>query len=142
MRAAVALSTFLLLSAAVPAAGQETRATVLGTVCDVSGAVLPGASIVAVNEETNVSNETVSNERGAYELTYLIPGTYRLLASLTGFKRFTRTGLPLGVNARVEVPIVLDVGTLAEEVTVTSEASLLETTTASASWTLPNGQVN
>jgi hypothetical protein len=131
----------LLLSVA-GAAAQETRSTILGTVRDPSGGILPGASIVVTNEETNVSNETVSNEHGAFEVTYLIPGTYRIAVSVSGFKKFTRTGLPLAVNARVEVPVVLEVGSVSDEVTVTAEAPLLETATASASSTLTNRQVN
>src|SRR5919198_732007 len=140
-RMSTACAMAILLSAA-SAAAQETRSTILGTVRDPSGGVLPGASIVVANEDTNVSNETVSNEHGAFEVTYLIPGTYRIAVSVVGFKKFTRTGLPLAVNARVEVPVVLEVGSVSDEVTVTAEAPLLETATASASSTLTNRQVN
>ena len=120
---------------------QETRGTILGTVRDTSGGVLAGMTVLVTNEETNVTSEAVTNERGAYEIPYLLPGTYRLVVQADGFKKFTQTGLVLTVNNRVEVPVTLEVGTITDEVTVTSEAPLLETT-ASASSTLTNRQVN
>lgn len=138
----VGLAIVVCAALAAPAAAQETRATLIGTVRDASGAVLPGASVAATNEATNVSNETVSNQSGAFEIPYLIPGTYRVVVAMPGFKRFTRTGLTLAVNARVDVPVTLEVGELAEEVSVVAETPLLETTTASSSTTLSNREVN
>jgi hypothetical protein len=123
------------------AAAQETRGTIFGTVKDSSGGVLAGMSVVVTNEETNVSNETVTNAGGAFDLPYLLPGTYRVVVQADGFKKFTSTGLQLTVNNRVGVNVVLDVGDVKDEVTVTSEIALLETT-ASASATLTNRQVN
>lgn len=120
---------------------QETRGTILGTVRDGSGGVLAGMSVVVTNEETNVSSEVVTNERGAFEIPYLLPGTYRIVVQADGFKRFTQTGLVLTVNNRVELPVTLEVGAVTDEVTVTAAAPLLETT-ASASSTLTNRQVN
>jgi hypothetical protein len=127
---------------ASPVAAQETRATILGTVRDSSGGVLPGASVIVTNSETNVSNETIANDRGGFEIPYLIPGSYRVVVSLAGFRKFSRTGLAVGVNARVEMPVTLDVGTLTDEVSVTAEAPLLDTTTSGAATTLSNREVN
>jgi hypothetical protein len=137
----MAVSALCLILASDTASAQETRGTILGTVRDTSGGVLAGMSVVVTNEETNVSNETVTNERGAYEIPYLLPGTYRVVVQADGFRKFTQTGLFLTVNNRAELPIMLEIGTMTDEVTVTSEALLLETT-ASASSTLTNRQVN
>jgi Carboxypeptidase regulatory-like domain len=135
---------FTLAGALVPlsaALAQETRGTIFGTVKDPSGGVLAGMSVIVTNEETNVSNETVTNDRGGFEIPYLLPGTYRVVVQAAGFKKFTSTGLQLTVNNRVGLDVTLEVGSLSDEVTVTSSLPLLETT-ASASATLTNRQVN
>ena len=98
--------------------------------------------VVVTNEETNVAAEVITNERGYFEVPYLVPGTYRLSIQVEGFKKFTQTGIVLTVNNRVEVPVTLDVGKLVDEVTVAAQAPLLDTTSASASMSLSNRQVN
>ncbi len=98
--------------------------------------------VVVTNEETNVAAEVITNERGYFEVPYLVPGTYRLSIQVEGFKKFTQTGIVLTVNNRVEVPVTLDVGALVDEVTVAAQAPLLDTTSASASMSLSNRQVN
>lgn len=129
------------VAAATTVIAQETRGTILGTVKDASGGVLPGMSVVVTNEETNVTNQAVTNERGSFEFPYLLPGTYSVTVQTDGFRRFTRRGLSLSVNNRVELPIALEVGSVTDEITVTAETPLLETT-SSASSTLTNRQVN
>jgi hypothetical protein len=141
-RWAVALVVGVLAGcSAAGVAAQETRGAILGTARDSTGGVLAGMNVVVTNEDTGVSNEAVTNERGAFEIPYLLPGTYRVVVQADGFKKFTQTGLVLTVNSRVEVPVTLTVGSVTDEVTVTSEMALLETT-ASASSTLTNRQVN
>jgi hypothetical protein len=122
-------------------AAQETRGTIFGLVKDASGGVLAGMSVIVTNEDTNVSTESVTNERGGFEIPYLLPGTYRVVVQAAGFKKYTSTGLQLTVNNRVSLDVTLEVGTVSDEVTVVSEMPLLETT-ASASATLTNRQVN
>lgn len=124
------------------ARAQETRGSILGTVKDPSGGVLPGMVVVVTNEETNVSAQVVTNDRGYFEVPYLVPGSYRITIQMEGFKKFTQTGLMLTVNNRLEVPVTLDLGTVTDEVAVVSAVPLLETTTASASTSLSNRQVN
>jgi hypothetical protein len=81
------------------AAAQETRGSILGTVKDQSGGVLAGMVVVVTNEETNVAAEVVTNERGYFEVPYLVPVTYRLSIRLKGSgrsnpKRSTRSIAP------------------------------------------------
>src|SRR6266545_1064783 len=110
----------ILLPGAPPAAAQETRAAVFGTVRDASGAVLPGVPVVVTNDETNVANQAVTNGRGAFEIPYLLPGPYTVTAELSGFRKFTRKGLVLAVNSREELQITLEIGAVTDEVTVTA----------------------
>ena len=139
--ARVFLTAVLSLAPLGSASAQETRGTIFGTVKDTSGGVLAGMSVVVVNEDTNVSNETVTNDRGGFEILYLLPGSYRVTVQADGFKKFTSTGLQLTVNNRIGLDATLEVGAINDEVTVTSQVPLLETT-ASASATLTNRQVN
>ena len=89
---------------ALPFAGradaQETRGTIVGIVRDASGGVLPGMSVVTTNEDTNIANETTTNDRGSFEFPYLLPGTYMVVVQAPGFKKFTQTGLLLSVDNR------------------------------------------
>jgi hypothetical protein len=135
------LSLAVTVCCAHSAAAQETRGTIFGTVKDPSGGILAGMSIIVTNEETGVSNETVTNQSGGFEVPYLLPGTYQVVVQAQGFKKFTSKGLLLTVNNRVSLDVTLEVGTVTDEVTVTSQVPLLETT-ASASSTLTNRQVN
>jgi hypothetical protein len=105
---------------------QESRATVLGRVTDASGAVIPAASITFLNQETGVTARTESNQEGNYASAFLIPGVYRITAEKTGFKSLVRSRVTLSVNDRVELNLTLEVGSQAESVTVTADASLLE----------------
>src|SRR5437867_1890488 len=137
----VATVALLALVSAAGAAAQETRGTIVGTVRDASGGVLPGITVVVTSEGMNLSNETVTNARGSFEFPYLLPGTYTVVVQADGFRKFTQTGLQLTVNNRVDLPVVLEVGAVTDEVTVTASSPLLDTT-ASASSTLTNREVN
>uniref|UniRef100_Q022J6 TonB-dependent transporter Oar-like beta-barrel domain-containing protein n=1 Tax=Solibacter usitatus (strain Ellin6076) TaxID=234267 RepID=Q022J6_SOLUE len=119
----------ILIAAAVSvttAWSQESRATVLGRVTDASGAVIPAAGITFLNQETGVTTRTETNQEGNYISAFLIPGTYRITAEKMGFKSLVRSRVTLSVNDRVELNLTLEVGSQAESVTVTADASLLD----------------
>src|SRR5438309_1981186 len=105
---------------------QESRATVLGRVTDASGAVIQGAAITLVNQDTGVTARTESNQEGNYTSAFLIPGAYRITAEKSGFKTLVRSRVSLSVNDRVELNLALELGSQAESVTVSADASLLE----------------
>jgi len=115
---------------------QETRASITGRVTDASEAVIPKAKVTATNVATNVSASSETNEAGAYDIPYLLPGTYRVSAEVQGFKRFVREGVELRVNDRVSVSFTLEVGNVAESVEVQGQATLLATETASTGMTV------
>jgi hypothetical protein len=109
---------------------QEARGTIIGRVTDPSGAVVAGAKIQTTNVATNTGGSSVTNEQGNYEIPYLLPGTYRVSAEQTGFKKSVREGIELRVNDRMTLDFTLQVGDVAESIVVTGESPLLETTGA------------
>jgi hypothetical protein len=119
------------LSAVHPARSQEARGTILGRVTDLSGAVVPSAAVRVTNLDTGVTSPVESNQQGNYTAPLLIPGRYRVTGEKAGFKRFERSGIELSGSDRLEVNISLEVGDLAETVTVTAETPLLDTASAS-----------
>lgn len=106
---------------------QETRGSLAGRVKDPSGAVIPGVAVKATNTSTNVTVSTQSNAEGYYEIPYLLPGPYRLEATLRGFKDFVRDGIELRLAERISIDLPMQVGDTSEKLTVFAEAPLLET---------------
>ena len=102
------------------------QATIAGTVTDTSGGVLPGVSITVVHEETGNTFEAVTDGQGQFRIPVRV-GAHRLTASLSGFQTSTRTGLQLLLNQTLSVTLQLGPATLAETVTVTGEAPLVDT---------------
>lgn len=135
------LSVGLVLLIANAGLAQETRSTILGTVKDVSGAVVTGATVVITNTETNSTTRLTTNDKGYFEAAYQLAGTYTITVTASGFKKSVRQGFALTVNTREEADITLEIGNTSESVTITADAPLLETTTASGSTTLTNRQV-
>ncbi|MCX6635693.1 MAG: carboxypeptidase-like regulatory domain-containing protein [Acidobacteria bacterium] len=82
------LALALLLTAS--AVGQETRATLSGTITDPSGAAVAGAKLHLVNADTGVDFTAESNVVGQYRFLFLNPGTYRVSAEMSGFRTFVR----------------------------------------------------
>lgn len=111
--------------------GQDPRGSFMGAVTDVTGAVVPGASVRFTHTETSVTFTTESNAQGVFEAPYLRTGSYSLTCSVPGFKTWTRSGLELRIGERVRVDVRLEIGDVAETVEVTAEAPVLEVTTGS-----------
>ena len=105
---------------------QESRGTIAGMVLDAHGAVVPGASVVVTNIATGVSVTLQTNERGAYSAPLLLPGTYRVAAEHTGFKKSTRDGIALSINDSLQIDIALQLGAISESVEVSDAAPLVE----------------
>jgi hypothetical protein len=121
------LSCMLLAAAAVTVEAQVTTGSILGTVKDASGAVLPGVSVTATNVDTNVSRTEVTDSRGEYSLPFLPVGTYRVEAALEGFKRFVQTGIVIELSRAARVDPVLEVGGTTENIQVRADAPLVDT---------------
>ena len=100
----------------------QATAQISGTVRDASGGVLPGADVTAIQTDTGARRSVVTNESGAFVLSNLPIGPYRLEASLSGFRTVARTGIVLQVNANPEINVTLPLGDLAETVSVEAAA--------------------
>ena len=124
--AAVAACCFL-MSIAV---AQEFRATVTGRVLDSSDAAVPGVTVSARNTATNEVTTGTTGPQGVYRISFLRPGTYDISVEVAGFKKFVREGLILNVGQAATVDVRLEIGAVAEQVTVTGEAPLLDAVNA------------
>ena len=126
----LSLVVLLLLLAGGTAFAQTFTGAVRGAVRDANG-VIPGVTVELINEATNLGREAVSNEVGLYNFAAVPPGTYTVKASLTGFKTYEQKGIRVGAQQFVTLDVALEVGTLQETITVTGEAPLIDTSTAS-----------
>ncbi len=131
----------LLLLVLLPLPAQEYRATLLGTVTDSSGAAVPNARVIVTNMETQVAAASVSNNDGAYLIPFLQPGAYRLRVEGAGFKTLERGPVELRVNDRLRLDAPLEVGQMADTITVTAEAPLLETSTSNRGQVIENRKI-
>jgi hypothetical protein len=121
----------VLVSAVGPAAAQGVGA-IAGTVSDASGAVLPGATVTLASEQGTVggSQEVATDARGAYQFVRLVPGRYRVTATLQGFRPFTQAGIIVNSDQTSRADARLEVGGLEEGIVVSGEAPLLDTSSA------------
>ncbi len=106
---------------------QVTTSTLVGLVRDAQNAVIPGATVIATHEGTGVSREGVSDANGEFVFSALPAGPYTVKIELTGFKALQNQGMQLGAGQTVRQTFTLEVGALAETVTVAGEAPLIET---------------
>jgi len=117
----------LLLLSPWPVGAQVTTATLIGQLRDTSSAVIPGATVVATHEGTGISREVVTDVNGEFVLSALPSGAYSVKIELAGFKTLQNSGMQLGAGQTVRQTFTLEVGTLAETVTVAGAAPLIDT---------------
>ncbi len=133
----------LVLCCALAAVGvaQEYRSTITGRVVDSQNAVIPGVKIVAVQTTTGAKFDTTSASDGQYSLPFLPPGIYEIGAEANGFKRYVRDNFTVSAGERLALDISLEVGALSETVSVTAEAPVLTTETATIGQVIGSRQV-
>ena len=119
----------------------QGRAAIQGTVQDTTGAVIPGATITATNTETNLQRSVTSNASGLYSITDLPPGRYRVQTTLGGFQTNIRENVELVVGQQLVMNVSLQIGEITQQVTVTSEAPLVDTSTAQVAGLVAERQV-
>ncbi|MEO7190290.1 MAG: carboxypeptidase-like regulatory domain-containing protein [Vicinamibacterales bacterium] len=120
------------LLVAMPARAQETRGNISGTVRDAQSAPLPGATVKITSVDTGANQQLITNGRGYFEAPLLQPGNYQITVEMPGFKGLTRKGIVLSVGQQLSMTLPLDIGSVSENVTVTAEAPLLDTSSVSS----------
>jgi hypothetical protein len=124
----------------LPAVGYAQEAVLSGTVTDATGAVLPGVTVTAVLEASGNSFDAVTDARGDYRMPVRI-GVFRSTAELQGFRAATRNGVELLVGQTVNINLQMTPAGVAESVTVSAQAPLIETTTSSLGTSIDPRQV-
>src|SRR5438094_785780 len=112
---------------------QVTTGTISGVVQDSSGAVIPGVSVTVKNLDTGITRTVTTDEGGRYTVPDLTLGNYEVEAQLPGFQTEVRSGITLTVGRSAVVNFALKVGQIADKVTITEEAPLVESTTSAMS---------
>jgi len=132
------VAAILLVVLALPgsAVAQETRGKITGRVTDASKAVIPGATVTATDVARGTSNSAVSNDQGLYTITYLVPGTYKVVVELQGFKKFVRENVQLQMTQTLTIDAALEVGAMEESVSVVAEAPVVNTADANLGLTV------
>ena len=129
-RATLMLGALLVVAAAGSVFGQGFQGGLRGSVKD-SGGVIPGVEVTLTNEQTNIKRSTVTNERGEYVFANVDPGNYGVKATLQGYKTVDRGGIRIGTQQFLTLDLTMEVGAITENVTVTGQAPLIDTSNAS-----------
>ena len=124
------IALLLVVVSAANAHGQAFTASLVGTVTDSDGGVMPGAIVTVTNLGTAQERTVTTDAQGRYTVPLLPPGQYRVSAELEGFKRGVREPITLQVNQLQRADFTLDVGAMSEEVVVTAELPMVQTNTA------------
>src|SRR5437879_669280 len=120
---------------------QTSTATIVGVVRDTSGALIPGVTINVKHIESGLTRTVLSSETGNYAAESLPVGPYEITTNMPGFKQEVRRGINLAVGQEAVIDLTLEVGANAEQVTVSEEAPLVNTTLASTSGLISEQQV-
>lgn len=130
------LAFTILVLLAAPAGAQVDTGTILGSVKDPSGGVLPGATVTITHEGQSLTLTTVTREDGTYVFTPIRTGTYTVEVEFPGFKKAIRRGITVRIQQQALVDFSLEPGGVTEELVVTADAPLLQTGTGTVGETL------
>ena len=138
------LGIYVLLIAlfVTPTAAQITTATIVGTISDPGGAQVPSASITARNADTGLTRTVTSGEDGSYRIEFLPVGNYVIeVTAASGFKKAFRDGIVLRVNDTSRMDFTLEVGSVDEQVTVTSAPPEINTSSVELGRTVQSQEI-
>jgi hypothetical protein len=121
---------FFLLFSAVSLRAQTTNGSIQGTVTDPSGAPVGSANVIGRNLDTGLSVATVTSDAGLYSLANLPPGRYSVTVEGPNMKNYVREGVTVQTGSTVSLDIQMQLGGVSENVTVSADASQLETATS------------
>src|SRR5262245_59141748 len=137
---ALLLPVLLFLPSAAHA--QQFKANVTGTVVDGQGALIPGVTVTVTNTDTSVAVDSVSDSSGASAVKDVVPGKYKVTATLPGFKTFVRDGIVLHTAETANLTVKMELGNVEEMVTVSAGLSEVETNQSVLSQTMDNKKVS
>jgi hypothetical protein len=136
------LAAVLAMGLAATTHGQIDTGTILGTVRDQSGAVIPQAKVTLTNTGTGVSSSGQTNNEGHYAFPAIKSGTYQVTIQATGFKKYVRSGISLSIQQSAEIDVALETGDINQSVEVTAEAPILQTQESSVGQTVSGQTIN
>ena len=122
-------------------AAQAVTGTILGTVTDTTGGLLPGATVTLTHTETGRTRVVVADTSGEFTAPSLPTGTYTLVAELQGFKSISVGEIRLGVDQRLRFGVKLEVGAVSETITVTGASPLVQTSSSELGTTVSEEQI-
>ncbi len=122
-------------------AAQAVTGTILGTVTDTTGAIIPGATITLTHAGTGLTRTVVSDSAGEYTVPSLPTGKYRVTAELSGFKTVTQPDVDLGVDQHVRINVRLEIGTVSETITITGQSPLVQISSSELGTTVAEEQI-
>jgi hypothetical protein len=125
----------------VPALPQAQSGTIVGTVVDQAGAVVPGATVVLTNDATQFQRSVTTNNNGQYSAIAMPTGPYTVRVEQTGFQRLVRSGIVLTAADTLNVDLQLTLGDVQQTVEVTAESPLVQSQTATVSNLVSNQQI-
>src|SRR5580704_632330 len=140
----IGCAEFLILALVIQVnlVGQAVTGTLLGTVLDPTGAVVPNANVTLTNEGTGVSNHMPTSAQGFYTFPTLDPGHYSVAVSAPGFKTTVAKGNLVQVEQSTRVDVTLSPGGVDQQVTVSGQNPLVETTTSDLGTVIDTQQIN
>lgn len=133
---------FAALLIPMSASSQESRGKISGRVTDPNGAAVPGASVKITDLARGGTTTVTTNEAGLFDAPYLLSGSYQVLVEVTGFKKAVLDKVSVAINETSTLTITLDVGTVQETVTVTSDTSQLNQSDANLGLTIDRKRVD
>ncbi len=124
------------------ASGQGLTGQISGALNDPNGGAVPGAKVEVINQETAQVRAAISDNEGNFVVTQLLPGTYSIVVTASGFKRFEKRNIVLTATERIDVhKITLEIGDLSQTVTVTAEQAFVKTESAERAGLIDEQQI-
>ena len=125
-----------------PMAWAADNGTIMGTVSDVDGAGLPGVNVFARNQNTGITQATITDVGGRFRLTGLPIGEYTITFGLQGFATLERPAINLHLDEELVLNVSMQLSSVQETITVTAETPLIETTKAEFTTSVSGEQIN
>ena len=141
LRASLAIVVLVIVPYSTASAQAIAGSQLSGVVRDSSGGAIPGAEVTATKIDTGAVRTVFSAADGAYALPNLPVGPYQLKVVLQGFNTYIRDGIVLQVGSNPEINVALSIGAISEQVTVTANASLVETRNTGVGQVIDNQRV-